>query len=236
MKKMMILALLVLACVVNLQAQPKTVERTLQVPASNKINLQLPYGNEIKITAWDKKEASIKATYEINGGRLNDAMLLDFESDDKSARVQAGLDFKKMKTGSSEDCPQNGQGPTMFRDDDTGNVSYTCTDISFEIFVPHNAELTVETQLGNIELKGLTGPVSAKSMSGYIDMNWPQEKGAVVSLKTITGEVYSDVDLALANKEKASIMGYQLKGKVNEGGTIINLESMSNHIYFRNRD
>ncbi|MFD3002802.1 hypothetical protein ACFS7Z_20700, partial [Pontibacter toksunensis] len=140
---------------------------TLQVPASNKINLQLPYGNEIKITAWDKKEASIKATYEINGGRSNDAMLLDFESDDKSARVQAGLDFKKMKTGSSEDCPQ---GLTMFRDDDAGNVNYTCTDITFEIFVPRNAELTVETQLGNIELKGLTGPVNATSGLGVVEV------------------------------------------------------------------
>ncbi|MCC9167995.1 hypothetical protein [Pontibacter harenae] len=235
MKKTVILALLVLASVANLQAQPKSVERTLQVPASNKVELQLKFGDNIKITAWDKKEASVKATYEINGGRLNDVVLLEFESDDKSARVKMDLDYEILKAGKLEDCPQNGAESTLYIES-TKDVSFICKNIDYEIFVPRNADLTVETTDGNIELKGLTGPVEAKSISGFVDMNWPQYQGAVVSLQTTSGKIYSDMDLVLPNKGKAPVAGHQLKGKVNEGGSSINLESISNDIYFRKQE
>lgn len=233
MKNTIILALVWFAFTTNLQAQTKTVERTLDVPANNKIDLQLRFGNQIKITAWDKREAAIKVTYEINGGRLNEALLLKAESDAKSARINVDLDQEILKKGKSEDCPENNQSSFVYNN---GVQSFSCTNIDYEIFVPRNADLTVETINGDIDLKGLTGPVHAKSISGFVDMTIPKEKGAAVSLKTITGEVYSDLDIAFANKEKAPIVGYELKGKVNGGGSIINLESISNDIFLRKQD
>jgi hypothetical protein len=231
MKKIFILSLLWFAFATGLQAQSETVERSLAVPASRKVNLQLTFGNNIKISAWDKNEASIKVTYEINSGKLNDALLLNFKTDNESAHVEVDLDKELMKNGKAEDCPDNNNGYSI---QNNGERSYTCTNINYEIFVPRDADLTVETINGDIELRGLTGPVQAKSISGFVDMNWSEKKGATVSLETVTGEVYSDLGIDLQNeKEEAPMVGYELKGNVNGGGSHISLESVSNDIYFR---
>ncbi|MFD2512811.1 hypothetical protein ACFSRY_02925 [Pontibacter locisalis] len=234
MKKTFLAAILWLIIATNIQAQTKTVEKTLILPANKKIDLQLKFGNNIKITAWDKKEASVKVTYEINNGKLNDALLLDFTSDNESARVNVDLDKELMKTGRAEDCPESNRGHTVINN---GESSFTCTNIDYEIFVPRDADLKVETINGDIELRGLAGPVDAKSISGFVDMNWSKKKGAVVSLKTITGEVYSDLNIDYTNKkDTAPMVGYELKGKVNGGGAPITLESISNDIYLREQD
>jgi len=234
MKKVFILSLLWFAFTTSLQAQSKTVEKTLAMPANRKVDLQLKFGDKIKITAWDKEEASVKVTYEINSGKLNDALLLTFNADNESARVGVDLDQELLKNGKAEDCPGDSAHTYSFGSD--GKQTYTCATINYEIFVPRNANLTVETINGNIELRGLTGPVQAKSISGFVDMNWSEKKGAAVALKTITGEVYSDLDINLSNKKDAPIVGYNLKGSVNGGGTAINLESISNDVYFRKQE
>lgn len=237
MKKVFILSLLWFAFTTSLLAQTKTVEKVLAVPANRKIDLKLTFGDNIKITAWDKKEASVKIDYEINGGKLNDALNLDFESDNKSARVKVDLDEELIKKGKSEDCPGSNGNHSMQISGDDGDRSYTCTKINYEIFVPRDADLTVETINGNIELRGLTGPVHAKSISGFVDMNWSEKKGATVLLETITGEVYSDLGIDFPNgREEAPMVGYELKGNVNGGGSLINLESISNDIYFRKQE
>ena len=233
MKKTFYLCICLLLLAVSVQAQPKTVEKTLQVPANKRVDLQLKFGDNIKITAWDKKDASVKITYEVNSGKLNDALLLDFASDQTSARVSVDFDKEKIKNGKAEDCP-NSKGYSTYND---GSRSYTCSTINYEIFVPRDANLTVETINGDIEIRGVAGPVEAKSISGFVDMNWAAKKGAGVSLKTITGEVYTDMDIAFTNKKEGTPMvGYQLKGNVNGGGTDIKLESISNNVYLRKQN
>jgi hypothetical protein len=234
MKKVFILSLLWLAFTTSLLAQSKTVEKVLPVPANKKVDLKLTFGDDIKITAWDKNEVSIKITYEINNGKLNDALLLNFKSDSESARADVDLDKELMKKGKKEDCPGNYSTSTMQLD---GKHTVTCTNINYEIFVPRDANLKVETINGNIELRGLTGPVQAKSISGFVDMNWSPKKGATVSLETITGEVYSDLGIDFTNeREEAPMVGYELKGNVNGGGSSISLESISNDIYLRKQE
>ncbi|MBC5993953.1 DUF4097 family beta strand repeat-containing protein [Pontibacter cellulosilyticus] len=233
MKRLTLLLICWLLLLGMVQAQPKTVEKTLKVPANKRVDLQLKFGDNIKITAWDKKEASVKVTYEVNGGKLNDALLLNFDEDQESARVKVDFDKELMKNGKAEDCPDS-KGYSTYSD---GSRSYTCSTINYEIFVPRDADLTVETINGDIEIRGVTGPVAAKSISGFVDMNWAAKKGAGVSLKTITGEVYTDMDIAFANKkEKTPLVGYELNGTLNGGGTDIKLESISNNVYFRKQN
>jgi DUF4097 and DUF4098 domain-containing protein YvlB len=50
-------------------------------------------------------------------------------------------------------------------------------------------------------MKNVGGPVFAKTINGYVDMNWPQNKASDVSMKTINGELYSDLDIDFLNKK-----------------------------------
>ncbi|GGK83012.1 hypothetical protein ACD591_14340 [Rufibacter glacialis] len=235
MKNVLLLALLLLG-IGNLHAQKKTVEKTLVVPASKKVHLNLKFGNEVKVTGWDKKEAYVKVTYELNGGTLNQAMLLTFDPGKDQLSVTADLDEKLLKNSTYEgNC--DGGATTTFGNYANGKMkSGVCTRIDYEIFLPRDANLTLETINGNLELRGIHGTVQAKSISGFVDMDWPTQKGATVALKTITGEVYSDLALTLPEKKKETPMvGYQLKGNVHNGGPKIQLETISNNIYFRQK-
>jgi hypothetical protein len=231
MKKLGSLVIACLLAITTLQAQQKTVEKTLNVPANKKVDLNLKFGNDINITAWDKNDVYIKVTYEINSGKLNDALLLTFESDQESARVKADLNHELLKTGKAEDCPDIKNN--INRSYNKGQGYYSCTTINYEVRVPRNAVLDVETINGNILLRGFTGLVNAKTINGFVDMDWPGKKGADVALKTINGEVYSDLDINFSNKKDNPIVGYQLRGSLNNGGTALNLETINGNIYFR---
>jgi hypothetical protein len=96
--------------------------------------------------------------------------------------------------------------------------------------------LRVSTLSGNIDIVGLTGAIEAKSLSGFVDVAWPATKGAELALKTITGEVYTDQDIAFSSApQKNPTVGYQLRGTLNGSGPLVKLESISNDVYFRKR-
>ncbi|MBC3540717.1 hypothetical protein ACFSC6_12575 [Rufibacter sediminis] len=235
MKNLLVLALLLLG-IGNLHAQKKMVEKTLAVPASKKVHLNLKFGDEVKVTAWDKKDAYVKVTYEINGGQLNQALQLTFDPGQDQLNVTADLNEELLKNSTYEgDCPDG--ATTTFGNYVNGKKKNgVCTRIDYEIFLPRETNLTLETINGNLELRGLSGTVNAKSISGFVDMDWPTQQGATVALKTITGEVYSDLPIDLAGKkQQAPMVGYQLKGNVNNGGPAVRLETISNNIYFRKK-
>ncbi|GAA4310574.1 hypothetical protein [Nibribacter koreensis] len=235
MKKLLLIALLLWGAG-NLYAQKKTVEKTLTLPASKKVNLNLKFGNAVKVTAWDKKEAYVKVTYEINGGQGNDAMKITFTPSAEQLSVLTDLDHEYLKNSNYEGvCPEGSS--TTFSDYKKGERKRgACVRIDYEVFLPRDANLTLETINGDVELRGFTGPVNAKSISGFVDMDWPTQKGATVALKTITGEVFTDLSIAFAGKQKEMpIVGYELKGDVNKGGSAIQLESISNNIYLRKK-
>ncbi len=231
MKRIIFLLLFGILPAVTVFAQ-KVVEKTLPAAANQEIDLQLKFGNNIKITAWDKPEVYVKVTYNINSGRLNDALLLNFNSGPDGPKVNVDFNQELLKTGRAEDCPdsQNGRNHSSHN----GQEYFTCSQIDYEIRVPRSNSLVVNTINGDIELRGITGPIDAKSISGFVDLDWPDKKGATVSLKTITGEVYSDLDISFTNKQKEiPMVGYQLKGDVNGGGSKVKLETISNNVYFR---
>jgi hypothetical protein len=121
------------------------------------------------------------------------------------------------------------------RDRDGNAIAQVCAIIEYEITVPADVALRVSTISGNIDIAGLTGTMEAKSISGFVDVTWPDGKGADVSLKTITGEVYTDQDIAFANRKENPMVGYQLKGTLKGSGPLVKLESISNDVYFRKR-
>jgi hypothetical protein len=208
----------------------KIVEKTLPYTKDQKIDMNLKFGDHIQVNAWDKKEVYIKAVIEINGGKLNDALLMNFTSDKDAIRVLADFDKQLIKQGRREDCPST---DGSFRGYHEGN-NYVCSTISYQIFIPKGASLDIETISANIDMKDLTGPVHAKSISGFIDMHWPSKQGASVAMKTITGEVYSDLDINFLNKKDTpQIVGYLIKGTVNGGGPDVHLESISNDVFLR---
>lgn len=214
--------------------QQRIVEQTFEIGSKDKVELDLKFGNTITVTGWDKETVSFRAVIEINGGRLNDALLLDFDEQQDELGISADFDEDRTRQGRRGDCPDR-RYASYFSNDDNGSYSVLCSDITYQIMVPEGIDLRIESISSDIELIGVTGPIRAKSISGFVDLSWPAGAGAELSMETVTGEVYSGLDnLKLLNKkESAPLVGYKLRGSLLNGGALVQLESVSGNIYLR---
>lgn len=231
MKKLTLVAVFVIGFFMQTSAQNRIVERSFAFEEDDKIHLDLQFGDIITVRSWDQNEVSFKANIEINQGKLNDALLLDFEHENGRLEIDADYDEKKLKEGNCADCPDNNHTHYHWNN---GNGYVVCSKITYEIFVPKNADLNIESISGDIELIDLAGPIRAKSISGFVDLSWPSGRPADIDIKTVSGEAYSNLDeLQFDNKKNMPMVGYDLKGKIGNGGTRVSLESVSGNIYLR---
>ncbi len=214
-------------------AQQRIVEKSFPVNNKEKVDLNLKFGEAMTVKAWDKNEVSFRAVIEINSGKLNDALILDFEDGNGGLTVTADYDKALIQQGRREDCPEKQYASYSWNNE--GNHTVVCSDIMYEIFVPRNTDLRVESISADIELIGVQGPVYAKSISGFVDLSWQEDQGAELSMKTISGEVYSGLDNLAMNNHKggAPLVGYELRGSIGAGGPRVSLESISGNIYLR---
>jgi hypothetical protein len=213
----------------------KIIENKLPYETGKTVNLNLKFADSIKVRYWDRSEVSVRIAVTINKGKLNDGLLVTKSTTAGEVILKTDFDQELLKQGKGEDCPGNKKG--TWNSDDGKNRYYVCSEINYQVYLPRQAKLKLETINGNIDIEGATSTVQAKTISGYVDMSWPKAKGANVAMKTITGEVYSDLNIEFKNKkQKDPIVGYLLEGTFNGGGPEVRLESISNNVYFRKRD
>jgi len=223
---------LTLIAIVPAIAQQRVVERTFEVADKEELQLDLRFGDNIRVQGWDKNEVAFKAIIEINSGKLNDALELDFNQAN-GLRIASDYNNEKLKVGRREDCPASS---ARFRMGSGRNGSYmVCSKISYELYVPHDMDLYVESISGDIEIVGLHGQIRAKSVSGDVDLSWPSDTTVDIDLKTVSGEAFTDLEnLHFSNKKShIPIVGYKLKGKIGTGGPRVSLESVSGNVYLR---
>lgn len=215
------------------EAQQRTVEQTIALAPGQEVTLDLKFGRTIAVRAWDRAEVAFRADIKINDGKLNDALELDFNESGDRLTISADYDKEKLKAGRAGDCPSE-NGSRYSWETDGGHYT-VCSDIRYEIYVPRDAALKVESISGDIELVGLAGPIRAKSISGFVDLSWPGGKPADFSLKTITGEAYTDFEgLEFANKkDHIPLVGYKISARLGTAGPTVSLESISGNIYLR---
>lgn len=214
-------------------SQTRIVEKSFESSDDRMVDLNLKFGESIIIKAWDKNEVAFRAVIDINGGRLNDALLLDFNEKNNGLSVSSDYDRERISNGRRDDCPDSHYSTYSLNDDEESTM--VCSNIMYEIMVPAGIHLNVETISSNIELIGLRGPVKAKSISGFVDLSWAESNSADLSVKTISGEVYSGLDkLALSNRKNGiPLIGYEVRGSIGTGGPQVSLESISGNIYLR---
>ncbi|RYU93347.1 hypothetical protein [Emticicia agri] len=235
MKKLITLLLLLGLCYSFTYAQ-KIIEKRMPFAANQSVDLNLKFADNIKVQYWDKAEVYVKIAVEVNGGRLNDAFTVDTKSNSEEIRIKTDFDEEMIKKGRPEDCPEtkDGHRSSWSRN---GDSYYVCSTINYEVYLPKKAEVSLETINGNIWISSINSTLKAKTISGFVEVNWPKGKGGNLGMKTVTGEVYSDLDIAFKNKkQKNPIVGYLLEGTVYGGGPEVRLESISNNVYVRNKN
>jgi hypothetical protein len=215
----------------------KIIEKKASLSSKQRLVLDLQQASSIQIKGGSGKEVSVRASVTINNNKLNDALLLTLNTEGDEVKVKSAFDKELLRNSNEADCP-DGEGYSTWNDSgNNGKGSYRlCARIDYVIEVPTGATVSVNTISGNIEVKGLNGPLEAKSISGFVDVSWPAAKGAEVALKTITGEVYTNQDIALNGQKNNSPVGYQVRGTLGSSGPAIRLESISGDVFFRKQN
>lgn len=120
-------------------------------------------------------------------------------------------------------------------------------------------EIEIKSKNGDIKLMNITGPVIASStsgdveitmdelsqvgptsislVSGFIDISLPASSQASLFLSSVSGEIYTDLDVELAGNQKENMQrlggGRKIEGSLNGGGVEMSLKTISGDIYLR---
>ena len=213
-----------------LQAQ-KVLEQSWPLASGKAVNLKLDHAQDIQLKGWDSPEVKIKAVIQVNGGRYNDAITLTADQRANELALTSVLDEKKIGDTANTDC--DGQ-QSSWQQGNGKNRRTVCLEVTYEVWIPKNAAVNLKTISGNVTATNLKGALNLYSISGFIDVSLPERTQADFWLKSITGELYTNLDLAILNKkDEIPIVGYEMLGKVGEGGTDVRLETISSNIYLR---
>lgn len=138
-------------------------------------------------------------------------------------------------------------------------VNWNHSDMELENL---NGEIELKSTSGAMVLKNISGPLVASSISGditadfrnlrqgkptsislvsgNIDITMPADSKADFKLQSISGEIYTDLDIVNHKERENSNMrqiggGYTIKGTNNGGGTEMILNTVSGDIYLRKK-
>lgn len=207
MRKAIIIA--AICCIMpKVQAQ-KIIEKKFDFKQKKLVVMDLQITDSIDIQTWSKDEVYAYASVNVNKNADNEVYQTSFnELDD---RIEILAKFEKD-----------------YFNNRTNNVNL---EIVWKVMVPENIELSVKTINGNITIKGKTNSVKAHTISGFVDLAIPSNKKADLDLKTVTGNIYTDLDFS-SNVTKRTF-DLKISEKLNGGGVPVNLESVSGDIYLR---
>ncbi len=199
---------------VALHGQPLKVFETLPVSGQENLNLDFPFADEVILKIWDKQEVLVEVEVSINDDEDNDIYFLTKRSTDNTL-------YFEMDQGAFEDRSRKRNCWDM--------------EINYTVSLPASMVIEAESISGNYSLEYYGKPAFFKTISGDIDLTIPDGKGLEFKVKTISGEVYTDLDISYPEGKEGlrQVVGTNVRGKISNGGEFIDMETISGNIYLR---
>jgi hypothetical protein len=226
-----LIILLLMAAVVPARAQ-KIIEKHIDLAANGNVTMNFQISDSIRIITWKKNEVFIRSSIDANDNQDNDDYKMNFEGSGSSVVITGKLERKEGHTGRHV---KDSAGKQKYdKDDDCCCYCNYNTEIVHVVYLPETADFSVETINGNIVISGNTAAITAKSISGYIDVAMDPAKAMQVKLETITGTMYSNFDISAGDKNLRWVGGRSVSTELNGGGgKRIELKTISGDIFFR---
>ena len=232
--------LLILLYFLPLLAQAQEAEETTYryaVNVAKRLELELKHASTINIKSHSGNELIVKAKVLINDGQANKAFTVSQEQSGDIFRIVTILDMELAKQevakGTPCNCPDGSNWSFSKKEGKSYNV---CLKVDIEVLLPKGKTISLNTISADITANDIEGDIKLKSISGFIDLTWPKNAGGKVKLKSVTGELYTNLELSNRNKaEEFAIVGYEIEGEIlgSKMEQNIALETVSSNIYLR---
>lgn len=221
---------IIMSVFLAIAGQPQDmIEKSIPVNNKAKVELDFRFADQIIIKTWDKNEVRVKAIVNINDNSDNDKFSLEADGGGDAVSFESKIeDMEKLSGKNNQYMP----GVIVREDDHCVHL-----EIDFEVFLPAGAQIELETISGNVEITGLEAPMDIKTISGFIDISISENANADITMETITGDFYSNLDLMIEKEPhwKHHFVGGKLIAKLNEGGEKIHLKTISGNIFLRRK-
>lgn len=199
----------------------ETFEKEVALKNGQAVKLELKFADQIVIKTWDKNTLYIKAVVEHNFKEKLEFELLEINEANKveiEEKIKNLENRKNINIGGKHDS------------DDCIKLN-----INYEVYLPANTELNINSISGNIEAKTLTGSLDLETISGFVDVALNPNEKYNLKCSTISGSIYTNLKFDTDENIKADIVGSKLNTSLNGGGKKIHLKSISGDLYIRKR-
>lgn len=185
----------------------RIINEKMEWNPEQELQIDLNILDSVKIESWNRNEILLEISVNIDDNKNNDKYELEISETKHKIEVRSSILKKK-------------------------NIN---ADIHAVLRLPAKCPLTFETINGNVEITGHEAALRIRSISGFIDLSINPERSLKFYLKSISGEVFTDLTL---NQEKTNtpIVGIDMEATLNGGKEKIDLETISGNIYIRARN
>ncbi|RLD75158.1 MAG: hypothetical protein DRJ10_00825 [Bacteroidetes bacterium] len=204
---------------INMPAQ-ETFEKEVNLKSNQAVSLELKFAEGIKIKTWNKQRLYVKAVVEHNFKEKLEFQLIEHN---KNSEVEIEEKIKNLEKRKNINIGSND-------DDNCINLK-----INYEVYLPANAKLSINSISGDIEVKSMTNSLTLETISGFVDVTMDAKGKYNIVCSTITGEIYTDLNLDKNAQPKHDIVGSKLSTSINGGGKSIKLKSISGDLFIRKR-
>jgi len=199
----------------------ETFEKEVALKKGQAVKLELKFADQITIKSWDKNTLYVKAVVEHNFKEklefelfeINETNMVEIEE-----KIKNFENKKNINIGNKHD------------NDDCIKI-----DIDYEVYLPANTKLDINSISGNIEAKDLTGSLDLETISGFVDVSLNPNEKYDLKCSTISGSIYTNLKFDSDENIKADIVGSKLNTSLNGGGKKIHLKTISGDLYIRKR-
>lgn len=224
----------------NLSAQKKITENT----KSNNIEdvyVHVKFAQNIIVKNWNKNEIAVEAVVNLNDNKGNDEFSLKAKKVGNTYTIKSDYgDF--FKNNSKKMTFGNKRTSVNYNNCNTNVIA------NYIIYVPKNMTLKVKSISGSVEAEDYAGVLKLDLISGNItvkkhskDMHLKTISGdidifisdAKFEAKSLTGGIFSDLDIDFENQKKKRNFGSKIMATVNKGTASLKLNTISGDIYLR---
>jgi len=187
--------------------------KEVEVNKHDELILDFAIADEIKINTWNENKVKVEVSVSINDGEHDDLFELQLNTTNKTIRFKHDQKMFERKEYNKRNC--------------------WTSDIYYTVYLPKNMVLDIQTISGDIILTNISEKAYLKTISGDIDIT--VIGGLEFKAKTISGEVYSDLDIEYPDGTNGlkQIVGMNVRGLINGGGDRYHLETISGSIFLR---
>lgn len=203
------------------------------MPANKKAVLNLPFGGMITVKTSDQPTLQFRTLITTEKEEYRSLHEVEVQDSKDKLYIETGYGKNLEKRGiNCFSCDSTGT-KNMWMGNMNGKSRCICFEVNYEITVPAGTDLSIETISSNIEIRGHTGALTVKSISGFVDIDLPATANASLDIQSVTGEIYTDHNLQL--DENSTEYDKSIAVALGKGGERIALETVSGDIFFRKR-